>query len=105
MERRLRSSNLEFKGQFPETAVRDYAATLLGENDDALVLGHFHLELDLAPPPHRVLVLPEWKGSRRHLRVTPDGGDRVRGLGVSRVRMSRAGSLGLRGLASEALSG
>jgi UDP-2,3-diacylglucosamine hydrolase len=73
MERRLRSSNPEFKGEFPEAAVREYAATLLGEDDDALVLGHFHLELDLAPPPHRVLVLPEWKGSRRHLRVTSAG--------------------------------
>jgi UDP-2,3-diacylglucosamine hydrolase len=77
MERRLRSSNLEFKGAFPDESVRAYAAELLGPRDDALVLGHFHVEKDLAPaaggPPGRVLVLPEWRSSRRHLRVTPTG--------------------------------
>jgi UDP-2,3-diacylglucosamine hydrolase len=73
LERRLRASNPDFKRSFPEAAVRAYAARLLGPGDDALVLGHFHVEQDLAPPPGRVLVLPEWKSSRRHLRVGPDG--------------------------------
>lgn len=77
LERRLRSSNLEFKGAFPEAAVRAYAAAMLGPSDDALVLGHFHVERELAPlpggPSGRVFVLPEWKSSRRHLRVRPTG--------------------------------
>ncbi len=77
LERRLRRSNAEYKGAFPEAEVRAYAATLLGSRDDALVLGHFHVERDLAPAPTgargRVLVLPEWKASRRHLRIDPAG--------------------------------
>jgi UDP-2,3-diacylglucosamine hydrolase len=77
LERRLRASNVEFKGAFPEAAVRAYAATMLGPDDDALVLGHFHVERELAPrsdgPRGAVFVLPEWKSSRRHLRVRSTG--------------------------------
>lgn len=77
LERRLRSSNQKFKGEFPEAIVRAYAKSLLGPDDDALVLGHFHVEKDLLPEggrgKGRVLVLPEWKSSRRHLRVDVDG--------------------------------
>jgi UDP-2,3-diacylglucosamine hydrolase len=77
LERRLRSSNVEFKGVFPERAVRAYAATMLGPSDDALVLGHFHVERELAPGPSgprgSIFVLPEWKSSRRHLRVRSTG--------------------------------
>lgn len=77
LESRMRASNPAFKGWFPEQAVRDYAASFLARGHDALVLGHFHVERDLKAlppsPPGRILVLPEWKGSRRHLRVTPEG--------------------------------
>ena len=77
LERRLRSSNQEFKREFPEALVREYARSLLGPEDDALVLGHFHVEKDLAPESGgtqgRILVLPEWKSSRRHLRVDAAG--------------------------------
>lgn len=80
MERRMRGSNLGFKAVFPEAAVRAYAGSLLARGHDTVVLGHFHVERDLtAAPPSpagRVLVLPEWKGSRRHLRVGRDGGIR-----------------------------
>jgi UDP-2,3-diacylglucosamine hydrolase len=77
LERRLRSSNLEFKRAFPEAAVRAYAASMLDPRDDALVLGHFHVEREIAPGPDgpagRVFVLPEWKSSRRFLRVRATG--------------------------------
>lgn len=77
IERRMRASNLRYKAAFPEDQVREYAARYLGEGHDAVVLGHFHVEKDLeaAPPspPGRILVLPEWKASRRHLRVSPEG--------------------------------
>ena len=77
LEERMRASNPEFKRAFPEKAVRAYAAGYLARGHDAVVLGHFHLEQDLvasAPsPPGRIFVLPEWKGSRRHLRVGEDG--------------------------------
>ena len=77
LETRLRSTNPEFKGEFPEAVTRAYAASLLSPEDDALVLGHFHVEKDLAAAgptaKARILVLPEWKASRRHLRVDPAG--------------------------------
>ncbi len=73
----MRGGNLGYKRDFPETAVRRYAAARLGLGYDAVVLGHFHVEKDLVAvppsPPGRILVLPEWKGSRRHLRVRADG--------------------------------
>ena len=75
LERRMRRSNLTFKAEFPEAAVRAYAAPWLRDGHDAVVLGHFHVEKDLvaSDPTGRILVLPEWKGSRRHLEVGRDG--------------------------------
>lgn len=77
LERRLRATNLDMKRAFPESTVRAFAARRFAEGHGAVVLGHFHVEKDTtaAPPspPGRILVVPEWKGSRRHLRVTADG--------------------------------
>ena len=77
LARRLRSTNLRYRGGFPEEAVRAYAGRLLRSGCDAVVLGHFHVEKDLSLEVEgrraRVLVLPEWKGSRRHLEALADG--------------------------------
>ena len=77
LRRRLSRTNSAYRGGFPEDAVRRFSAARLREGHDAVVLGHFHVEKDLAAvppsPPGRILVLPEWKGSRRHLRVRTDG--------------------------------
>lgn len=76
MERRMRGTNLSMKRAFPEALVREYAAPFLAAGGDAVVLGHFHAEHDLPAGPDgrgRIFVLPEWKGSRRHLRVTASG--------------------------------
>ena len=77
LERRMRGTNLRYKRSFPDEAVRRYAAGFLARGFDAVVLGHFHVEKDLVaePPsaPGRILVLPEWTGSRRHLRAGRDG--------------------------------
>ena len=77
LERRLRSTNLRHKRAVPEREIRDYASRFLARGHDTVVLGHFHVERDMAaePPsaPGRILVLPEWKGSRRHLRARGDG--------------------------------
>ena len=76
LERRLRGTNLEMKRAFPEAIVRSYAARRLAGGDDIVVLGHFHIERELAidgARPGRVFVLPEWKGSRRHLRIDAFG--------------------------------
>jgi UDP-2,3-diacylglucosamine hydrolase len=77
LERKLRKSNPEFKRRFPEREVRAYGASFLAQGYDTVVLGHFHVERDLRVDsngnPGRILVLPEWRESRRHLRVDPDG--------------------------------
>jgi UDP-2,3-diacylglucosamine hydrolase len=76
MESSMRSSNLAYKQRFPEQAVRAYAAGPFQDGADLVVLGHFHIEKDLPedrPGTGRILVLPEWKGSRRCLRVGADG--------------------------------
>jgi len=77
LEGRMRSTNLEFKREFPEGLAREYASGFLDAGNDAVVLGHFHVERDLDCPRDgrhgRILVLPEWKGSRRHLEVSARG--------------------------------
>jgi UDP-2,3-diacylglucosamine hydrolase len=76
VERKLRATNAEMKREFPEALVRAYAARHLETARAAVVLGHFHVEKELRAGPSgegRVFVLPEWKGSRRHLRVTSAG--------------------------------
>ncbi len=75
-EKSMRATNAGMKREFPEALVRDYAAPYLVGVDDAVVLGHFHVEKDLPAGPTgtgHIIILPEWKGSRRHLRVDASG--------------------------------
>jgi UDP-2,3-diacylglucosamine hydrolase len=77
LENRLRSTNLAFKSHFPEGAIRAYAEPRFATGHDVVVLGHFHVERELRQPnegvDRRILVLPEWRESRRHLRIGPEG--------------------------------
>ena len=76
MERSMRGTNLSMKRAFPEALVRAYAAPRLSGGCDAVVLGHFHSEHELpagTDGAKKIFVLPEWKGTRRHLRVSGDG--------------------------------
>jgi UDP-2,3-diacylglucosamine hydrolase len=73
LERRLRATNTRYKRAFPEAQVRHYAARWLTAGFDGVVLGHFHAEYDLVCGTGRVLVLPDWKSSRRCLRATARG--------------------------------
>jgi UDP-2,3-diacylglucosamine hydrolase len=75
LEARMRGTNPEYRQRFPERAVRQFAERLFRAGHDGLVLGHFHVEKELrsSDPPGRILVLPEWKSTRRHLEVRPDG--------------------------------
>jgi UDP-2,3-diacylglucosamine hydrolase len=70
LERKLRVTNVEMKRVVPEATIREYAARHQPTPGAAVVLGHFHVERDLSSS---VYVLPEWKGSRRHLRATAGG--------------------------------
>ena len=76
IEQRMRATNRAMKLEFPEAVVRSYADAYLAQAGAAVVLGHFHVERELRAGPtasERIFVLPEWKGSRRHLRVTAGG--------------------------------
>lgn len=76
VEKSLLATNRGMKREFPESDVRSYAARHLGVANGVVVLGHFHVERQLVVGPGdqgRVFVLPEWKGSRRHLRLTANG--------------------------------
>jgi UDP-2,3-diacylglucosamine hydrolase len=73
IEHRMRATNLAMKREFPEAVIRAYAAPYLREEGAAVVLGHFHVEKEIPSDRGRIFVLPEWKGSRRHLRVTAKG--------------------------------
>lgn len=75
LERRMRATNLRMKRSFPEERVRAYGTAALRSGCDAVVLGHFHEEhcIEAGEPPRPVYVLPDWKSSRRYLRVGPDG--------------------------------
>lgn len=73
VERRMRRTNAQFRREFPESSVRAYGRSLLGGGRDGVVLGHFHVEKTLTVPAGKIYVLPEWRSSRRHLRVTPSG--------------------------------
>lgn len=73
MERKMRGTNLRFKDAFPEAIVRAYTERWLTRGHDGVVLGHFHVERELECEHGKIFVLPEWKGSRRHLESRPDG--------------------------------
>jgi UDP-2,3-diacylglucosamine pyrophosphatase LpxH len=73
LEQRMRRTNLAYKQAFPEEQVRAFAASRFAEGHDVVVLGHFHVEKDLETERGRILVLPEWRESRRHLVARTDG--------------------------------
>jgi hypothetical protein len=76
VERKMRTTNVDMKREFPEALVWEYASRHLESPSAAVVLGHFHVEKELhagSTEGGGVFVLPEWKRSRRHLRVTSAG--------------------------------
>ena len=75
LERRLRTTNLAYKRRFPEEhALRRAAGHVRHHGIRFVVLGHFHQELRLRAQDAEILVLPDWKRSRRHLEWDPDSG-------------------------------
>ena len=75
VERRMRGTNLAMKRELPSSALRAFAAPWIERGMDAVVLGHFHDEVELPG----VFVVPLWKDGRRHLRLTADGVMRFEG--------------------------
>ena len=83
LERRMRGTNLGMKREVPEDLLREYAAPRFAAGYDAVVLGHFHVEIDLPEGARRILVVPEWKGTRRYLRVGAGGRIAFEGTRIS----------------------
>ena len=77
LRRRLGHGARRYRSAFPEGEIRRFAAGAFRAGHAAVAIGHFHVERDLEAeppsPPGRILALPEWKGSRRYLRVGEDG--------------------------------
>jgi UDP-2,3-diacylglucosamine pyrophosphatase LpxH len=74
VEDSLNATNQEFKISFPEAEVRLFAARVLREFD-AYFLGHFHRDdlIQVDGLDGFLRVVPDWLGSRRVLRLSPQG--------------------------------
>ena len=78
LERRMRTTNLDYKRRFPEShALRHAERVLAASGTRWLVLGHFHVELRLPCLQGEIIVLPDWKRARRHALFEPDAGGRM----------------------------
>jgi UDP-2,3-diacylglucosamine hydrolase len=73
LEARMRRTNTAFKRELPEPELSAYARRWLDRGHDAVVLGHFHVERDIALERGRLVVLPDWKAGRRWLHVDAAG--------------------------------
>jgi UDP-2,3-diacylglucosamine hydrolase len=74
LERTMRGTNLAHKREFPTELISSYAESFVARGHRDVVLGHFHVEKHwVLDDGAAVWVLPEWKGSRRHLLADPDG--------------------------------
>ena len=73
LERRMATTNMEFRGGFPVNECLAYARPRIRTGTDAIVFGHFHDErrIDVAEGDRRgtVFVLPAWRDGHRYLRL------------------------------------
>ena len=75
LERKMRTTNLAYKREFPMAhAVRRAAGHFERTGARYLVLGHFHQELRFRAGEGEVLVLPSWKTAPRHAEWDPAAG-------------------------------
>lgn len=73
LERKMATTNMEFRGGFPVSECLAYARPRIRAGTDALVFGHFHDErrIDVQEGDRRgsVFVLPAWRDRHRYLRI------------------------------------
>jgi len=78
IERKLRRSNLRYKGSFPEREARDFSLRLFGHGVDFVILGHFHQErltrFTQGGATKMLVVLPSWKEQWRYFYIDGEGG-------------------------------
>lgn len=90
VERALRHRNLRHKTSIPAERFARYAEWFAGRGFDAGVIGHVHVELrlDLPSPDGRgraLYVLPDWRTTRRYLRIPRAGEPRFEAWGGTRT--------------------
>ena len=75
LERRMATTNMEFRGGFPVGECLAYARPRIRAGVDAIVFGHFHDErrFEITEGARRgtVYVLPAWREGHRYLSVSP----------------------------------
>jgi UDP-2,3-diacylglucosamine hydrolase len=90
IERHLRHRNLRHKTSLPRERFARYGAWLAGRGFDAGAIGHVHVEMELdVVSPHdgrsrSLYVLPDWRTTRRSLRIPREGAPRFEGWGELR---------------------
>lgn len=77
LERRLRTTNRAMKRFFPEAHCRRYAEPKVAAGTDLVLFGHFHVErripIEAGTRRGEVVCLPDWRTSRRYLRLGANG--------------------------------
>jgi len=77
MERKLKRTNVKFRGTFPEKECRDFALKQFAAGIDFVILGHFHTERLLRFPQGEttkvLAVLPSWREGWRYFHLTAKG--------------------------------
>ena len=77
VERKLRRTNMRFRGSFPEKESREFALQMFASGVDFVVLGHFHTErivqFDQGQGSRVLVVLPSWKEEWRYFYLTAEG--------------------------------
>jgi len=77
IERKLRRTNVRFRGSFPEKESREFALRKFASGVDFVVLGHFHTERLVRFAPDQgsgvLVVLPSWKEEWRYFYLNAGG--------------------------------
>ena len=89
VERAMRGGGARYRTQLPEAHLAAYARGLAARGFGGGVLGHFHVEqqrvVDAADgSPFELIVMPDWRSTRRSLRLAPGAPPRFETWGPER---------------------
>jgi UDP-2,3-diacylglucosamine hydrolase len=77
LERKLKRTNLRFRGSFPEQDCREFALRRFAAGVDFVILGHFHTEqlvrFAQGETTKVLAALPSWREGWRHFFLTAEG--------------------------------
>ncbi|MCU0230847.1 MAG: hypothetical protein MUC67_05650 [Acidobacteria bacterium] len=88
LERALRGRGAAYRTRLPEAYLTAWAERAAVRGFGGGVLGHFHLELQrrqmVRGAPFELIVMPDWRSTRRALRLSPDAPPRFETWGAAR---------------------